>query len=84
MYFKKYFLFCKSITTNIIYPEKISSITIPPLFFSFIIHKSLNYFFVFTSYCNNSTFSCFLFYIYIIPSILHFQNYSNFDKFRIA
>lgn len=30
MYFKKYFLFCKSITTNIIYPEKISSITIPP------------------------------------------------------
>lgn len=65
-YFKKYFLFCKSITTNIIYPGKISSI-IPSLFFSFIMHKSSNYFFVFTSYCDNSTFLTFLFFF--IPSI---------------
>lgn len=78
-YFKKYFLFCKSITTNIIYPGKISSI-IPSLFFSFIMHKSSNYFFVFTSYCDNSTFSRFSFFFYT-QHFPHFQNYNNFNKF---
>lgn len=72
--------------TNIIYSEKFLPLPFSRLlFFFFIIHKSLNYFFIFTSYCNIFIqYFIFFFYIYTIPSILHFQNYNNFNKFRIA
>lgn len=78
MYFKKYFLFYKSIMTNIIYPEKFLPLPFSRLlFFFFIIHKSLNYFFIFTSYCN-------IFIQYFIFFFFIFIPYLAFCIFKIT